>query len=526
MAQVTLCKLARLIRFENNGCPIITIPEKWRIKPVLKDNPVVYYNGRLLMYRPSEKKGQPFILSNGRFLATAPPAHFERILAECKADMIAVTIDPALSACREKVLFTTNGNIAGFCRLYSDSVQPARMSEDWPHHIFIRPAGVGRALGDYMLPKSFKAFCERCENKSVKSCGIKIGGTVLDLETEAGLLSFLTANLDAPDYPGRIEKTTLRKSKNMKSGSIEISPQAKIFGKVIFGKNVRIARDAIVIGPSIIGDDVKIASQALVRVSVIGPGVEIPAAAVIQNRVIFATEPIRKFSSIRSKPALPHAAGACPPKQNLRQWRWFSYARLGKRIADIAASVAVIILFAPVFPVIALAIKLNSPGGVFFRDRRQGRGGKEFYCLKFRTMFTGAEKIQDNLRSQNEVDGPQFKVEDDPRVTAVGRFLRDTYLDEIPQFINILLGQMSVVGPRPSPESENSQCPFWRDARLSVRPGITGLWQICRTRQPHRDFQEWIYYDTQYTRNLSLLLDLSVCRRTAAKLIINFIDRF
>jgi lipopolysaccharide/colanic/teichoic acid biosynthesis glycosyltransferase len=130
------------------------------------------------------------------------------------------------------------------------------------------------------------------------------------------------------------------------------------------------------------------------------------------------------------------------------------------------------------------------------------------------------------LRIASQVDGPQFKMEDDPRISLVGRFLRETYIDEIPQFFNVLLGQMSVVGPRPSPESENTLCPFWRDARLSVRPGITGLWQVHRTRQPMRDFQEWIHYDIEYVRNLSLLMDLRICWQTTKKMLGSFINQF
>jgi lipopolysaccharide/colanic/teichoic acid biosynthesis glycosyltransferase len=111
----------------------------------------------------------------------------------------------------------------------------------------------------------------------------------------------------------------------------------------------------------------------------------------------------------------------------------------------------VLILFAPLLPFVALAIKLNSPGPVFYRDKRQGLHGKAFGCLKFRTMVTGAHEIQEKLRVVSQVDGPQFKMEDDPRISTVGRFLRETYIDEIPQFFNVLLGQMSIVGPRPSP---------------------------------------------------------------------------
>ncbi len=130
------------------------------------------------------------------------------------------------------------------------------------------------------------------------------------------------------------------------------------------------------------------------------------------------------------------------------------------------------------------------------------------------------------LRVVNQVDGPQFKIEDDPRITGIGKFLRDTCIDEIPQFINVLLGQMSVVGPRPSPDRENRTCPAWRDARLSVRPGITGLWQISRTRKIGMDFQEWVYYDMEYVRNLNLWMDVRICVRTGLHLLHQFLKQF
>jgi lipopolysaccharide/colanic/teichoic acid biosynthesis glycosyltransferase len=199
---------------------------------------------------------------------------------------------------------------------------------------------------------------------------------------------------------------------------------------------------------------------------------------------------------------------------------------LVKRAFDSVASVIVLVLFAPVVPIIVLVIKLASPGPVFFKDMRQGLYGEPFKCLKFRTMKVGASTMQDRLRILNQADGPQFMIKDDPRLSAVGRFLRETFIDEIPQFVNVLLGQMSVVGPRPSPESENRLCPFWRDARLSVRPGITGLWQVCRTRRPMKDFQEWIHYDVRYVRDLSLRMDLWICWRTAKKMAVKFISQF
>jgi lipopolysaccharide/colanic/teichoic acid biosynthesis glycosyltransferase len=112
------------------------------------------------------------------------------------------------------------------------------------------------------------------------------------------------------------------------------------------------------------------------------------------------------------------------------------------------------------------------------------------------------------------VDGPQFKMKDDPRITSVGRLVRMTNIDEIPQLFNVLLGHMSLVGPRPSPFRENQICVPWRRARLSVRPGITGLWQICRERRSSGDFQQWIFYDTLYVRHASTWLDIKIILAT------------
>jgi len=146
-------------------------------------------------------------------------------------------------------------------------------------------------------------------------------------------------------------------------------------------------------------------------------------------------------------------------------------------------------------------------------------GGKEFPCIKFRSMRKDAEKIKANLAAANQADGPQFFMDDDPRLTLVGRYLRRYNLDELPQFLNVLMGDMSVVGPRPSPKKENQYCPPWRDARLSVRPGITGLWQVRRTRVKGLDFQEWIKFDIEYVENQSWLMDLSIISETVVNLI-------
>jgi lipopolysaccharide/colanic/teichoic acid biosynthesis glycosyltransferase len=133
-------------------------------------------------------------------------------------------------------------------------------------------------------------------------------------------------------------------------------------------------------------------------------------------------------------------------------------------------------------------------------------------------MVTGADVQQRRLARMNQMDGPQFKMDRDPRRTRMGRLLTVTNLDELPQLWNVLVGQMSLVGPRPSPFRENQICVPWREGRLSVRPGITGLWQICRHDRHKGDFHQWIYYDLLYVRNTSLLVDLKIVLATIVTL--------
>lgn len=191
-----------------------------------------------------------------------------------------------------------------------------------------------------------------------------------------------------------------------------------------------------------------------------------------------------------------------------------------KRLFDIAFSLFALAITLPICLMAALAIKLYDRGPIFFAHNRESLHGKPFGCLKFRTMVRNAEALKKKLRESNQVDGPQFKIARDPRITPIGHFLRKTNIDELPQFINVLMGDMSVVGPRPSPFEENQLCPAWREARLSVKPGITGLWQVSRSRERGAaDFQEWIYYDTQYVDRRSFLLDMRIMLLTVKEML-------
>lgn len=203
------------------------------------------------------------------------------------------------------------------------------------------------------------------------------------------------------------------------------------------------------------------------------------------------------------------------PRRTARPRRRRDVYAAAKRVLDVAVSLVVLIVIAPIMLLIALAILIDDGRPVLFRHKRQTRGGRVFNCLKFRTMRRDAEKIVPNLKQLNLCDGPQVYIRNDPRTTSVGRALRAIHLDELPQFWNVLVGEMSLVGPRPSPDRENRYCPAWRELRLSVRPGITGLWQLKRTRSPGQDFQEWIRYDIEYVRKAGFWFDLCILCATA-----------
>lgn len=188
-----------------------------------------------------------------------------------------------------------------------------------------------------------------------------------------------------------------------------------------------------------------------------------------------------------------------------------------KRFSDIVVAVFLLALFLPIIPVVAILIRLDSPGPIFFKQRRVGKNGTFFNFYKFRSMVTGAENVIGALRPLSSVDGPVFKIKDDPRITHVGRFLRRSSLDELPQLINVLKGDMSIVGPRPNLPSEVSQYLAWQKRRLEVTPGITCFWQIAG--RSHIGFQEWMRLDLEYVRKRSIVTDLKIMFKTVPAVI-------
>jgi exopolysaccharide biosynthesis polyprenyl glycosylphosphotransferase len=184
-----------------------------------------------------------------------------------------------------------------------------------------------------------------------------------------------------------------------------------------------------------------------------------------------------------------------------------------KKIMDVTISFLVLILLSPFLILISLLIKFTSPGPIIFRQERVGLRGRQFNLYKFRTMVVDAEDIRKELNDKNEADGPVFKIKNDPRVTKIGKFLRKTGLDELPQLLNVLKGEMSLIGPRPPLKSETLQYKRWQLRRLSVKPGLSCFWQIKPKRNSIR-FEKWMELDLAYIDNWSLRLDFIILIKT------------
>jgi exopolysaccharide biosynthesis polyprenyl glycosylphosphotransferase len=194
--------------------------------------------------------------------------------------------------------------------------------------------------------------------------------------------------------------------------------------------------------------------------------------------------------------------------------REYDYAMIMlKRVMDIAGSIVGLVLMAVLGPFIAFAILIDSPGPIFFKQKRVGRNGRIFTMLKFRSMFADAEAKKATLLDQNKMSGPLFKVDNDPRITRVGRFIRKTSLDELPQFFNVLNGDMSIVGTRPPTLDEYQQYTSAQKIRLSFRPGITGLWQVSG-RNDITSFSDVVKMDIQYIQDWSIYLDFKLILKT------------
>ncbi len=313
---------------------------------------------------------------------------------------------------------------------------------------------------------------------------ISIDGKTYDRASDDEVARFLNELVREWQRPD----STISRAKHMDNNGVWIDPEARIapgsrlLGSVWVGAGRRVESNEVVVGPSVMWDDPK----------------SRPTTADIDWMMIEPTEPPRDIS------VQPAAT---------------SLYLVAKRAVDIVLSIIGLVLTAPFYPIVMFATWYEDGRPFFFGHKRETINSNEFWCWKFRSMRKDADKMKDMIAKMNQVDGPQVYIENDPRITKIGRFIRKYNIDEFPQFWNVLRGEMSMVGPRPSPRKENQYCPAWREARLSVRPGITGLWQIRRTRNKGSDFQEWIKYDIEYVENMSMWRDLKIIYKTIEQVV-------
>ena len=477
-------------------------------------------------------------------LATAAPAislmslsHFEEMLIEAEpADMIAlldarffpdpsdciadlnqaignlslvthlIPIESNPDGVREHILLDPYGRVRAVQRLYDGRTRTLGLGVSCT----VAPVSALRMVRP-QADWSLSELRVRLSERRVPARDIPIQGKCFDLRSEAGFLARSEHELRHL-FSGQVaaENGTPERKSVREAATARVDATARLFGPVVVEAGAVIERDAVVIGPALVGRGAVIGADAVVSGAVVLPGAAVGAGDRVFDRVIACgTSAGRSKSATNGAAEMPRPSPARRGRESLPVQRPQRYVRV-KGIVDVCFALATLILMAPLLVVTAILVKLTSRGPILFGHVREGLQGRPFKCWKFRTMVDGAHLKQRELYAQNAVDGPQFKMAADPRVTPIGKFLRSSNIDELPQFFNVLLGQMSVIGPRPSPFRENQICVPWRDARLSVRPGITGLWQICRHDRDAGDFHQWIYFDTLYVRNLSWRLDLRI----------------
>ncbi|HEV8379720.1 MAG TPA: sugar transferase [Tepidisphaeraceae bacterium] len=487
---------------------------------------VVPYNGQLrieenlLPVAPPESQPLFLIVNGHQFplcdLRQAMEMHRNN---NCDATFVDLC-EPKVKWYDENLLVEHDGWVQRINRVYGAD-RPAQripLERDWPA-LMIISASAMQKLTNLALPQRLNQWPLVMLRAGMRINGAGIAGKCFDLHEREQIHELADAILrHRPHWLIESGNLTEKQPKVWIGRGVKIPRNAELIGPLAIGDEVEIGEDAVVVGPTVIGPRSRISPGVVVRRGFVPPETEVGSGSIGLANVIQSSNhstvalipprmalerPIRLAKVIE-------AAGRPRPLSDFRHQAYY----FTKRAMDIVGSLLFLAFTLPFYPLIALAIKINSPGPVFYAHLRQGRGGKNFKCWKFRTMVTNADEIKARLMAQNEVDGPQFKIKRDPRIFWVGSWLRRLNIDEWPQFYNVLIGDMSIVGPRPSPDRENQMCPAWREARLSVRPGITGLWQVSRKREVETDFQEWIYYDVQYVKKQSIWLDIKILFKT------------
>lgn len=460
-----------------------------------------------------------FLVLDTRSWPRAWPAREEwgDLFAEYRGATHGIAIGSRADRALERIECDDEGQVRRVRRLYANS--------NWPEV-------AGRQIAYSLVParclqgvrfRSLGSLRQELAIRGVLSRDKPVWGEVTDLARAPGYLA-LNERLVIQHA---LEPATVGSSRQpgiVLGPGCSVARTARLIPPIMVHEGAEIADHATVVGPASIGANARVGTGAVVAQAVVLADSVVPDGAVVRHQVCSGaraetasnSRDILEPTGSRAHPDLISVPAMSAAQESCRGRR----AAMGiKRLADALLAGTTLVVLSPLLLFISILVRLDSRGPILFGHMREGREGKEFRCLKFRTMVPDADSRQRDLVAANQVDGPQFKLANDPRVTRVGRWLRATNLDELPQFFNVLAGHMSLVGPRPSPFRENQICVAWRRARLSVRPGITGLWQICRA--PDRsqgDFHEWIYYDMTYVRHFSLWLDVKILLATALTL--------
>lgn len=422
---------------------------------------------------------------------------------------------------RERVICDARQRVHSVQRLYEGVTQ-------------FRAAGVGATLVSVSALRQVRQRDRVCLSdlraalvaERVPSRDLATTGNSLDLATEDGLLALNGAAAETTWHHSPPAGLTEIRPGVWVGRLVDVSGTATLHAPIILHDGVRIGDRATLNGPVVVGAEAVVEANAVVSQSLLEAHARVAAGDVVVRRVLSASgaakaappPKARAWSPDEFRPAAQRLLDLYAPLQKDAPRRSFYFTRKIKRAADALLAAIGLAVLAPVLAVIALLVRITSRGPIFFGHEREGRDGRVFKCWKFRTMIDRAHAQQRKLYGANAVDGPQFKMSHDPRITTIGNILRKTNLDELPQLYNVLRGEMSLIGPRPSPFRENQICVPWRKARLSVRPGITGLWQVCRHDRDLGDFHQWIHFDMLYVRHWSLWLDFGILVATVATL--------
>ncbi|MBN1343896.1 MAG: sugar transferase [Phycisphaerae bacterium] len=427
-----------------------------------------------------------------------------------------VALDGTAEGTRELVQFDSDRLVRRIDRLYEGVtwIQVSGVACSW--------ISVAAALHlDHEPFTSLAALRERLAACGMPSQDVSVTQGAVDLTEENALLDLAEWQL-LRDVEESSSTTAASRGGVLVGQRCSIDPTARISGPVRIQDDAVIEPEVVLIGPTLIGAGAHIGRNSVLAQCLVLRESAVPRETAVRHHVLGTADgasvgshwDLRRRPWVRSgglrimRPSAYEAAAA-----RHRQYRVQTY-RAFKRVFDAAVALTGLIILWPLLLAAAAVVKLGSRGPVLYCDEREGKDGCLFRCYKFRTMVEGAHGLQRDLYGKSIVDGPQFKLAHDPRVTGAGHWLRAANIDELPQLINVLLGQMSLIGPRPSPFRENQICVPWRRARLSIRPGITGLWQICRHERSAGDFHQWIFYDMLYVRHMSFWLDLKILAST------------